>query len=79
MSKLRWWYCNTDKFRNFTYGKTYKGYVSESSALLNVLNDVGENTKPALFGYNGDKKIEYFVSFETWSLLRSEKISTILK
>jgi hypothetical protein len=73
------WVCVTKYWENFTYGKVYEGDISGS--LLDVENNIGERTLPALYRkecteylLEPTKKIYYFIPLEEWREQQIEKI-----
>lgn len=80
------WVCVTKDWDTFTYGKIYEGEVNGS--LLDVANDLGERTYPAISGsipignykesrrYFGapTKKVYYFITLDEWRQQQIEKI-----
>ena len=82
------WICVTKDFSKFTYGKVYDGEVNMSGTLLDVPNDLGERTYPALYGVEPiirmmevrsfgqpTKKVYYFLTLEEW---REKQINQII-
>ena len=80
------WVCVTKDWDTFTYGKIYEGEVNGS--LLDVPNDLGERTYPALYGVepiirmmeirsfgHPTKKLYYFIPLEEW---REKQINQII-
>lgn len=82
------WVCIHKDWHHFTYGKVYVG--NKIGKLLDVTNDIGENSMPALYGVKTESnlygktgmydpplvktKIIYFIPLSEWRQRRLKEI-----
>lgn len=62
--------CITEHFQEFTYGKQYTLYASETLGLLPITSDLGNQPLPAFYSPTG----YYFLPLNIWRELKINKV-----
>lgn len=67
--------CVTDGFSTFKKGKIYSEYKTRVYNILYLINDLGKESSPAIWGFDGPgNKVIYFVELNEWRDKQIDKL-----
>lgn len=74
MKKGDWVVCVHHRFADFTKDKKYQLLSDSNGSTLDIESDKGQRGYPSLYGFEGDKFINYFDNIENVRNIKLKKL-----